>query len=106
LESLALSHGHCVALGIVVEVHISFSKGLLGEAEMNEICATIRKWYEIPAFDETAFDALVELMKNDKKNAANIILGCALKGIGNCLWDVEYTHDEIKNGLKFLLKLN
>jgi 3-dehydroquinate synthase len=106
LDSLDLSHGHCVALGIAVEAHISFSKGLLGESEMNDIFAVIRTWYVIPAFDETAFDALIELMKNDKKNSSNKILGCALNGIGNCSWDVEYTHREIKDGLNYLLKLN
>jgi 3-dehydroquinate synthetase len=90
----------------VVEAHISFSKGMLGESELNEISSTIRSWYVIPALDETAFDGLVELMKNDKKNSANKILGCALKGIGNCSWDVAYTDREIKEGLKYLLKLN
>jgi 3-dehydroquinate synthase len=106
LDSLALSHGHCVAIGMVVEAHISFSKGLITESEMNDISATIRTWYEIPAFDETAFDGLNVLMKNDKKNSANKILGCALKGIGNCSWDVAYTDREIKEGLEYLLKLN
>jgi 3-dehydroquinate synthase len=106
LDSLALSHGHCVALGIVVEAHISFSKGLMTASDMTDISGTVRSWYEIPAFDETAFDELVELMKNDKKNSANKILGCALNDIGKCSWDVEYTEREIKEGLEYLLKLN
>jgi 3-dehydroquinate synthase len=106
LDSLLLSHGHCVALGMVVESHISFSKGYIQEVELKEISETIRTWFEIPAFDATAFDALVGLMKHDKKNSANKILGCALKGIGNCSWNIEYSHNEIKKGLEYLLKLN
>jgi 3-dehydroquinate synthase len=106
LDSLVLSHGQCVALGIIVESYVSFAKGFLTRDELEDISATIRTWFEIPAFDESAFDTLVDLMKNDKKNSANKILGCALKGIGNCLWDVEYTEREIKEGLEYLLKLN
>ncbi len=105
LDSLGLSHGHCVALGIHVESYISFAKGFLSEEELKEISETIRFWFEVPEFDSSAFDSIVQLMKNDKKNLANKILGCALKGVGNCMWDVEYTHSEIKDGLKYLLKL-
>lgn len=105
LDSLALPHGHCVALGIVVESFISFAHGHLSKEELNDISSTILRWFEIPDFDSSSFESLVLLMKNDKKNSANKILGCALKGIGNCIWDVEYTSDEIKNGLEYLLKL-
>ena len=105
LDSLGLSHGHCVALGIHVESYISFAKGFLSEEELKEISETIRFWFEVPEFDSSAFDSIVQLMKNDKKNLANKILGCALKGVGNCMWDVEYTHSEIKDGLEYLLKL-
>lgn len=106
LDSLVLSHGHCVALGIIVESYVSFAKGFLSREELEDISGTIRTWFEIPDFDESAFDTLVDLMKNDKKNSANKILGCALEGIGNCSWDVEYTNREIKEGLEYLLKLN
>ncbi len=106
LDSLVLSHGHCVALGIIVESYVSFAKGLLSREELEDISVTIRTWFEIPDFDESAFETLVDLMKNDKKNSANKILGCALKGIGNCSWDVEYTNREIKEGFEYLLKLN
>ena len=105
LDSLALSHGHCVALGIIVESYVSFAKGFLSREELEDISETIRSWFEIPPFDESACDALIDLMKNDKKNSANKILGCALKGIGNCSWDVEYSHAEIKKGFEYLLNL-
>jgi 3-dehydroquinate synthase len=106
LDSLALSHGHCVALGIVVESQISFAKGLLTQNELTEVSSTVCKWFDIPALDENSFDSLILLMQNDKKNSANKILGCALNGIGNCSWNVDYTTDEIKNGLEYLLTLN
>jgi len=105
LDSLGLSHGHCVALGIIAESYVSFAKGLLSEVELKDISETIRTWFEVPEFDSSAFDSIVQLMKNDKKNSANKILGCALNDVGNCMWDVEYTHIEIKDALKYLLKL-
>jgi 3-dehydroquinate synthase len=106
LDSLVLSHGHCVALGIVVESQISFAKGLLTQNEFTEVSSTVCKWFDVPALDENSFDSLILLMQNDKKNSANKILGCALNGIGNCAWNVEYSTDEIKNGLEYLLTLN
>ena len=105
LDSLVLSHGHCVALGMVVESQISFSKGFLTQNELLEISTTVCRWFDIPALDAESFDSLILLMQNDKKNSTNKILGCALKGIGNCTWNVEYSTDEIKNGLKYLLAL-
>ena len=105
LDSLVLSHGHCVALGMVVESQISFAKGFLSQNELLEISTTVCRWFDIPALDEESFDSLILLMQNDKKNSTNKILGCALKGIGNCTWNVEYSTDEIKNGLKYLLSL-
>lgn len=106
LDSLALSHGHCVALGIVVESQISFARGLLTQNELTEVSSTVCKWFTIPSLDENSFDSLILLMLNDKKNSANKILGCALNGIGNCSWNTEYSTDEIKNGLNYLLTLN
>jgi 3-dehydroquinate synthase len=106
LDSLALSHGHCVALGIVVESQISFAKGFLTQNELLEISTTVCNWFDIPALDEESFESLILLMQNDKKNSANKILGCTLNGIGNCSWNTEYSTNEIKNGLKYLLTLN
>jgi 3-dehydroquinate synthase len=105
LDSLVLSHGHCVALGMVVESQISFAKGFLTQNELLEISTTVCRWFDIPVLDAESFDSLILLMQNDKKNSTNKILGCALKGIGNCTWNVEYSTDEIKNGLKYLLAL-
>jgi 3-dehydroquinate synthase len=106
LDSLALSHGHCVALGIVVESHISFAKGLLTENDLTEVSSVMCKWFDIPVLDEKSYDSLILLMQNDKKNSANKILGSALNGIGNCSWNIEYSAEEIKNGLEYLLTLN
>ena len=106
LDSLALSHGHCVALGMVVESQISFAKGLLTQDELTDVSSTVCRWFTIPALEEKSFDSLILLMQNDKKNSANKILGCALKGIGNCSWNTEYSSDEIRNGLEYLLTLN
>lgn len=63
-----LSHGEAVAIGCVEEARLAFRMGLAPESWVTELAETIRKAglpAELP--DGQSFDALIPLMKRDKK---------------------------------------
>ena len=89
-ESLALHsdepllHGEAVAQGMVVEAYLSYCLGTLSESELNHISLVINDIYGPKRiFEPSDFDALYQLMLQDKKNEGQQILCTTLNGIGD-----------------------
>lgn len=89
-----ITHGHCVALGMVIEAFISVKKELLSQEEFEELSELILKYYELPKFSDDDILAMIGMLDNDKKNQGGKILCCLLKSIGECVIDVEVTEQE------------
>lgn len=90
-----IRHGHAVAIGMLCEAHLSLKKGLLSEQEYEEIAETLKEKYPKISIKESDYPALLNLMKNDKKNQENKIKCVLLKAIGQAEIDVEITEAEI-----------
>lgn len=74
LESTApLLHGEAIAVGIICEAFLSFQKGYLPKADLDEISERLVHWYQPRRLDEKSFDAYFALMRNDKKNEGGAI---------------------------------
>jgi 3-dehydroquinate synthase len=84
-----LSHGACVAVGMLVEYSLAWSHTKAAEADVNLASATYLsrqflaleeifiKFYEIPRYEAAEVEAVWELMKYDKKNKKGEIF-CAV----------------------------
>jgi 3-dehydroquinate synthase len=84
-----LSHGHAVALGILLEAKLSqFELGLPVE-DFVEIETLLTKFYPLQL--PTDSNAIWVLMQQDKKNVNGEVRICLLPKIGNCLFDQTLT---------------
>lgn len=92
-QEAVVTHGECVAWGMVVESFLSVKNAGLQMHEFNEIESVIRGKYSSISIDETAFESLIELMHHDKKNQGKGINFTLLTTIGNATID-NYIEDE------------
>jgi len=93
-------HGEAIAIGMIAEGRIASKKGLVSEAELNEIATYIKSTYpEVKLPADTS--ALLALMAQDKKNKGSKILMALTAGIGQAKWDVEVSEGEIRDSLGY-----
>ena len=97
-----MSHGNCVALGIIAEAFLSNQKGTLDSEELNEIVQVMMALYPCPEDLLTGVGIMLELMKNDKKNDQQGIRTCFLDKIGECSWNHLIDENDIKMALNYL----
>jgi 3-dehydroquinate synthase len=78
--SVPLKHGEAIAIGMVGETYLSKVLCGLNETDSQEICQIIIKHYPLQA----AFDseAILEIMKGDKKNVSEKINFSLIRSIG------------------------
>ena len=106
IESLSLEnktkllHGEAVAIGLICESHISFSKNLISEQELNEITTLVLTIFTLPkiTFD---YDAILNLMTFDKKNKGTEINFTLIKSIGSSIINQTASNAEIRNSINF-----
>ena len=82
-----ISHGHAVAIGMVMEAYISMKKTGLSEHDYMEIENSILGNYGVPKFSDEDIQEMIEMLKNDKKNSDNEIKCSLLSTIGVCTYD-------------------
>jgi 3-dehydroquinate synthase len=93
-------HGEAIAIGMICESFIGLKKSLITEAELKEISTYIKEIYpkvSLPAVR----NPIIELMSQDKKNKGNKILMALTKEIGQAVWDVEVSAEEIEASLDY-----
>lgn len=89
MNRFPLTHGHCVAIGIMMESYISMRRGMLSEEVFGRIQSTVYEFYEMPAYSNDEISAMVAMLHNDKKNAEDKIRCALLQDIGDCKYDIE-----------------
>lgn len=89
-------HGQCVALGCVAAAFLSYKRGLIDAAAVDEIRATNRI-FQLPVQLETdlSTEELLEATKKDKKMSQGRIRFILLRRIGEAFADTTVTEEEI-----------
>ncbi|NCD71088.1 3-dehydroquinate synthase [Mucilaginibacter agri] len=100
-----LTHGEAIAIGMICESWLSVKKTGLSEAEVNDIVKVLTRLYPKYQLPESNFDAMIELMKKDKKNEGNTINCTLLKSIGTYAINQICTEDELRESLKYYASL-
>ncbi len=95
----AISHGHAVALGMVLATIISVKKGLLSSSIMNLINDYILAYYSIPTCLGNEIQLVIEKARHDKKNIGDRILMVLLNDIGEAVIDIEVDEELVKEAL-------
>lgn len=108
LEALSLStnkpllHGEAISIGMVAEAKLSQLKGLLSEKELEEIISCLKN-AQLPV-SQKGFDhyAVINMLKQDKKNVGDKILWTLLEKIGKGAINQEVTPEEVSKALIFI----
>ena len=104
-EKNIIGHGEAVAAGMIMESYISMQLGLLDSNDFKAIKDTIIKIYRIIEIKSSAFQHILELLINDKKNRNNILYFVLLNGIGNATFDVEVDNPLVLDALQYYSNL-
>ncbi len=94
-----LLHGEAVAIGMVLESHLSLQKDWLSNEEFGEVKDYLNATYPM---DKKLPDIalLLPYLKHDKKNDSQGINFSLLKGIGKCEYDVKVSTEMITQSLQ------
>ena len=84
-----LTHGHSIAIGMVMESYISMRRGMLPEEDYQIIQNSILQFYEMPTYSNDEVNEMVSMLYNDKKNRNGKIRCVLLEKIGKCVYDVK-----------------
>lgn len=99
-EGKSLLHGEAIAVGMILEAHLSFQLGLLEEQALKQITQLISKIYgtdtRIPGMN-----GIMRLMSHDKKNVGNEIRFSLLDKIGKCVFDQKVDENKIAAAIDF-----
>jgi 3-dehydroquinate synthase len=96
-----LLHGEAIAIGFICEAYLSFKKNGLSKTGLEETVNAIKEVYPPYALKKESYPALLEIMKNDKKNNAGQISFSLISEIGKCGFDVFCTEEEIFESLEY-----
>jgi 3-dehydroquinate synthase len=93
-ESIAASHGHCVALGILIETELAQKKNLIEAGDAQNIKSTVARFFKVTEKQLPPIDKLMERLKNDKKNKGGNLLFVLPTAIGKAVIDVAVSEEE------------
>ncbi|MFN6038329.1 MAG: 3-dehydroquinate synthase [Bacteroidota bacterium] len=100
--STSLLHGEAVALGMLAEAYLSKKLNFISSQELIKIQKVIHRFYGFEHFIVPDMNALLQLMKQDKKNQDGKIKFSLLQGIGKSKIDCEVPIDLILESINTL----
>lgn len=100
-DKITVLHGEAVAIGMICESYLSYKKGMLNKASLDEITSFILSKYKHYAINNKAEKEIMQLMQHDKKNERKKINFTLLKNIGNAQTDNYCDPILIKESLNY-----
>ncbi|MEP1093714.1 MAG: 3-dehydroquinate synthase [Cyclobacteriaceae bacterium] len=94
-----LLHGEAVAIGMILESHISLQKEWLSPADYSQIENFIYSTFSLPKKLPNLED-LNHYLLQDKKNDSDVINFSLLNGLGRCEYDVNVSSQMIEKSLE------
>lgn len=88
-DKKTLLHGEAIAIGMIMEGFLSHKLTGLSKLCLNEIKETFLQHFEKVDFDANDFDAILKLLKYDKKNSHGNINFVLLQSIGVAVTDIK-----------------
>ncbi|HRH68453.1 MAG TPA: 3-dehydroquinate synthase [Flavobacteriales bacterium] len=96
----ALLHGEAVVIGMICEAWLSWRMDLLDRGSYDRITTHLMELYKPYTFDSSENHRMIELMRNDKKNAGGQFRFTLLTGIGSAKVDVHITAAQVQEALE------
>ncbi|WP_017731193.1 3-dehydroquinate synthase [Nafulsella turpanensis] len=99
-----LLHGEAVAIGMVAEAYLSYLKTGLSAEELQNCCSYISEIFPLASIPESAFEQLISLALQDKKNERGIIHCTLLSQVGKAVYDVAISRKDIEEAFQWYNK--
>ena len=99
----SLLHGEAIAIGMILEAHLSYQNNFISLNDFNQINDVLLNYFEKPSF-EIIYEDLEIYMLNDKKNRDGVIKFVLLKQIGEAVFDQAISKEMINSSLNFFKK--
>lgn len=100
-ERRSLLHGEAVAIGMLLESYLSYKTVGLSKIELKEISHTLKQMYGLVEFNEEDIDAIINLLKYDKKNSNGVVNFVLLEKISKPIIDQQATNTLIKEAFQY-----
>lgn len=100
--NFTLTHGECVGLGMIAASYIAEQRGLITDTELESIINVLESYGFRTRIDIEDTDAVLELMKSDKKSVSGTIRFVLPESIGTVGIYSDVTADEIISALAFI----
>jgi 3-dehydroquinate synthase len=94
-----LLHGEAVAIGMVCELLIASELKIMASPEAEKVIQVLQEVF-LPQQKIEDENAVLQLMKQDKKNQGDKILFSLPNRIGHCLYNCEVEEDVVKNAIR------
>ena len=91
-----LLHGEAIAIGMVAEAHLSKQQGLISASDYQSIKSSIKTLYGNRYKSVSSAEHLMPFMLKDKKNHLGDVKFVLLQSMGNAVYDIEATSEEIE----------
>jgi 3-dehydroquinate synthase len=96
-----LLHGEAVAMGMICAAWLSWRMDLLSREDLDAITALLHGLYPHQRIDATSAHRLLQLMRNDKKNAGEELRFTLLEGVGRARIDMPVTAAQVTQALDY-----
>ena len=96
-----LLHGEAIVAGMIMESHISLQKKMLSKIEFTELVNILSSSFNHKKVHKLHFNAVLELIKNDKKALNTKLRFSLLSKIGVCKLNVEVNADQVKKAMEY-----
>lgn len=99
-----LLHGEAVAVGMICESYLSHHKSGLSQAAVDEICTYISKVWPVISIPEHAFESIMALALQDKKNEKGVINCTLLSELGEAVINQPIDRKDMEEAFKWYNK--
>lgn len=88
-EKKVLLHGEAIAIGMILEAYLSHCLTGLSKLELEEIKRVFLQFFEKVKFEDADIEAIIGLLKHDKKNSHGDVNFVLLQTIGKSIIDIQ-----------------
>jgi 3-dehydroquinate synthase len=101
LSKKELLHGEAIAIGMLLEGHISLQLKLITKNHFQKLQNMIVPYYGMPKFNQAELKKVQNFMLQDKKNKDSEIRMSLIEGIAGCRIQTTVTRNQINCALEF-----
>ncbi|PID69035.1 MAG: 3-dehydroquinate synthase [Flavobacteriia bacterium] len=94
-EAQQLRHGEAVAIGMIMALYLSHVKTGLPEEVCREGQLLLKSRFSTPQLSDEDQKHIITYLKHDKKNRHDTLQFVLLKNIGQAVWNITVTTDEV-----------